>query len=260
MKTRDLVAIEGREFRDLICKHLVVKASVANLDANEYLSFCRKMGRLRKPRQKYTHPEHEDLFLVTNKRNEKGEKTGLFADGEIGWHANGVCIPNLKEICVGLYCIKPGEGSVTKWLNSRAAYQSLLKSEKEKYNKINLSLSFENERFYKFDKNDFEMKVLRKLGEVEKPLVFKHPVVGDLGFYFPHHFISNFRDEEEVFSNLQEMLSDVSSKVFQDKYIYEHHWQKGDLIFSDQIHSLHKRNDFIGERLLYRTAFDYSAC
>ncbi len=256
----ELLNISGPELRDLICQHLVVKASVKDLAPQLFLDLCRKMGRLRKPRQQYTHPEFPDLFLVTNRRDNEGQKTGLFADGEIGWHSNGVCIPNLKEICVGLYCVEPADGSVTRWVNTRRAYQNLSESEKSEFENLVLQLKFRNNKFYKFDDSDFEMKVLKNLDVVEKPLVMSHPFTEKNGLYFPHHFVENFRDLSGLTCEKKSLLERLEKIVFKDEYIYDHLWSKGDIVFSDQLHSLHKRNDFSGDRLLYRTAFDYKYC
>jgi hypothetical protein len=47
--------------------------------------------------------------------------------------------------------------------------------------------------------------------------------------------------------------------VFQEKWMYHHdNWRSGDLIFMDQFHSIHKRNEVKGNRFLYRTTLDYS--
>ena len=47
--------------------------------------------------------------------------------------------------------------------------------------------------------------------------------------------------------------------VFQEKYIYHHDtWQNGDLIFMDQFHSIHRRNEVQGDRFLWRLTIDYS--
>jgi len=59
--------------------------------------------------------------------------------------------------------------------------------------------------------------------------------------------------------NLQK---DIEDYLFQDKYQYHHHWQEGDVVLSDQILTLHKRqtndSDKLSKRVLNRITFRLS--
>ena len=67
------------------------------------------------------------------------------------------------------------------------------------------------------------------------------------------------KDTKEEFSmeSMKPLLNKLEEHLYQEKYMYHHHWQKGDLIFSDQFYSYHMRNEVKGDRLLYRLAFNY---
>ena len=47
----------------------------------------------------------------------------------------------------------------------------------------------------------------------------------------------------------------------QDKYVYEHKWNPGDIVISDQVLTLHKRVEWepeiIAKRVLHRITFHY---
>jgi alpha-ketoglutarate-dependent taurine dioxygenase len=84
--------------------------------------------------------------------------------------------------------------------------------------------------------------------------VYQHPYDNDFGLYYTFHYI------QEVYGNITEwdkLDKYLMEHCFQDKYIAHHSWEPGDLIFMDQFHSLHKRNEVKGERLLYRSSMDY---
>ena len=45
--------------------------------------------------------------------------------------------------------------------------------------------------------------------------------------------------------------------MLQDKYVYYHEWENNDIVLSDQLHSLHKREPYQGMRELWRTGINY---
>jgi taurine dioxygenase len=61
---------------------------------------------------------------------------------------------------------------------------------------------------------------------------------------------------QEESDKLKEKLT---SHIMNDKYVYHHDWQDGDIVISDQWHSMHKRWAFdkMDKRLLHRAAMNY---
>ena len=90
---------------------------------------------------------------------------------------------------------------------------------------------------------------------VRRPLVAKHPYSEKKGLYFFQIYgvaeISGLKTlpSKDVFDIL------VQSYVGPSGRFYIHKWDAGDLILSDQVHSLHKREAYSGTRELYKTAF-----
>ena len=97
--------------------------------------------------------------------------------------------------------------------------------------------------------------------EIKKPIVTKHPISEVKGLYFPLYSVGkiiqkNSLSFDSVFSkNLFYIL--MNSYIGEKGKIYRHRWKKGDLILSDQTHSLHCRTTYSGLRELYRTSFWY---
>jgi len=54
--------------------------------------------------------------------------------------------------------------------------------------------------------------------------------------------------------NSKEIIDFIESESLKEQYIYEHKWESGDILLVDINHSLHKRNPYVGDRLLYRTS------
>jgi alpha-ketoglutarate-dependent 2,4-dichlorophenoxyacetate dioxygenase len=252
---------ELKNFGRSIIKDNVVVVRNQQCNEQDILRICETFGAVLKPKQFFMHPDYPGLFRVTNRR-ENGEKIGIFADKELDWHSNGNGRPSGKESCVALYCIEPGENSITSFCDTRRAYKDLPDDIKEIVDDVDCTFQFQNNTFYKLDADDkelimFENKHIYPEG-VTKPLVYNHPWDHDGGLYFTFHYIRKMwrRSGKPLDENwLKQYLFD---HIFQEKYIYHHDdWRPGDFIFMDQFHSIHKRNEVQGDRLLYRISFNY---
>ena len=98
---------------------------------------------------------------------------------------------------------------------------------------------------------------VKKRKDIEKKLLVKHPISNKYGLYFPFYSVSKINhlktplDPKKIFDIL------VKNYVGNSKHIYKHKWEIGNIIISDQVHSLHRRDNYRGLRELYRTAFWY---
>ena len=222
------------------------------------------IGRVAKPvdrktgkKEFFADDDYPQLMRVTNERKE-GEKIGIFADKELGWHSNGNARDQGKECSVALYCVKEGTDSVTSFADMRQAYRDLPNDIKNEVDNIECLYKFKNGTFYDLDEDDKELEMFENrsyyINGVKRKLVYEHPYDKDNGLYFTFHYI------QEVYGNItewDELDKYLMEHCFQDKYIAHHSWEPGDLIFMDQFHSLHKRNEVKGEILLYRSSMDY---
>lgn len=84
-----------------------------------------------------------------------------------------------------------------------------------------------------------------------KPLVIKNPISGIKGISFPNDTIFRFKDMSR--NESKKIIDILEEETFREKYIYTHKWEKGDILLSDITHSLHKRNPYRGDRLMYRS-------
>ena len=147
-----------------IVKDNVVLVRNQNLDEAGILRVCELIGNVLKPDQFFMHPDYPGLFRLTNERRD-GEKIGIFADKELDWHSNGNGRKSGKECCVALYCVRPGENSVTSFCDTRQAYRDLSEEDREFYKQIDCTYKFENGTFYDLDEDDKELKKGKILGK-----------------------------------------------------------------------------------------------
>ena len=257
---------EIRYFGKSIVENNVIICRNQNLTEERLLHVLETIGVVLKPNQFFMHPDYPGLFRVTNERKE-GEKIGIFADKELDWHSNGNGRKSGAEACVALYCIKPGENSVTSFCDTRQAYLDLTNEEKHYYDQIDCTFKFENGTFYDLDKDDKELTMFEGGARafrdgVTKPLVYEHPYTKEKGLYFTFHYIRDCWNRNLGHKIDKDILiTKLKKHIFQGKYMHHHDdWRAGDLIFMDQFHSIHKRNAVEGDRFLYRASFGYENC
>ena len=253
-----------KEFGRVLIEDNVILLRNQKLDnRDDIVRVANSIGRIMQSDKFFNDDKYKGLGRVTNQRNEDGKKLGLFADKELDWHSNGNNRETGRECCVILYCVRPGVNSITSFADTRRAYNDLPADIKELVNDVDCNFKFMNNTFYHLEEGDEELEFFENTNiypeGLVKPLVYTHPFSKEKGLYFTFHSIkSMWRRSGKPLD--EAWLRDYLMKhVFQEKYIYHHDtWQNGDLIFMDQFHSIHRRNEVQGDRFLWRLTIDYS--
>jgi len=258
IRLKDMTDEEIRIWGRSIAEDNVIILEDQDLSKDDLIRIYYAIGVVLVPnREFFCDDQYPQLMRVTNERKD-GEKIGLFADKELDWHSNANGRDAGTECCVALYCVRPGEGTVTSFVDTRQAYNDLHPAWKKEVDNITCLFKFENNTFYDLDDDDKELEMFRNRGffknGVVKPLVYTHPYDHTRGLYFPFHYIREMYGNSQGFDEIMEFLK---QHIFQQKYMYHHSWKAGDLCFMDQYHSLHRRNAVQGDRLLYRSSLDY---
>jgi len=189
---------------------------------------------------------------VTGEKRD-GESTGIFGIGRLDWHAN-LNGPDRAD-GVALQGIKGVEGTVTSWLNTSLALHKMpdeLKTRIEDvycsyyYNVLNWAdIEFEAQKAYLANRQaPYEMWL-----EQEN-------IAGVKGLYFyPNNDCQMQTEDVDLFEDLKEY-------IFQEQFMYHHEWQVGDIVLSDQLLTLHKRQlreeNVFRKRVLHRLTFPIS--
>jgi taurine dioxygenase len=248
--TADYLAI-----RDLYFKENIVIIRQSDLNLLNFAKICASIGSIaNEPFNPFKFSGTEDEIPKQRVTGilKNGEPTGIFGRGRLDWHCN-MNGPKRAQ-CVGLLAVSGVDGSVTSWMSTIPAIEDM---PIELFNRIkNLTGHFQ----YSPDSwapgmDDFQRIGMNKVAETDgpytMPLLQKTPG-GHTGLYF--HFLNSMTipEDPEVFSILKDYL-------FQEKFIYNHHWLPGDIVLSNQVISLHKRQtDNVSQRLLYRYTFHHT--
>ena len=190
---------------------------------------------------------HSRVMLITNIR-ENGEPIGALPDGEMWFHHDTIHreIPHKATL---LYSVEiPSHGGETLFANLQAAYDALppeLKSALEGRRAAHL---FNYGSTKKNDPNAVAAK-----SQSEHPAIITSDETGRKAIYVDRlmttHLIGLPEDESD------DILERVFDHIEKPEFVYEHVWQKGDLVMWDNRTSIHARKDFPADqvRLMWRT-------
>lgn len=242
---------------DLLMKNSVVVFKGLDLSKKDFADVSKSFGNCNTPNYYFNDTEHPEIFLVTNERI-NGNKAGMFSDHELHWHANGCSRKSTNHHGVGLYCVMSESSVETEWCDTRKAFQSLSDADKEYLSQIEINVGVGDFSFYLLGEKDPEKEILLRQQGGWKNLVGKHPNGSDQYCLFHSHFIQEVRHFSLGPVNKDEFIKKYLDKIVNPAFIYSHRFVAGDLVLSDQLYSIHRRGAVDGNRLLYRSAFDYS--
>jgi alpha-ketoglutarate-dependent taurine dioxygenase len=93
-----------------------------------------------------------------------------------------------------------------------------------------------------------------------KPNLVQKNIAGKIGLFFPFLQIHQIDGMDELES--KKFIESLRDKILQEKYMYHHDWEDGDVVLSEQWLGIHKRWRFenINNRVVHRICLDFSNC
>lgn len=191
---------------------------------------------------------------VTGEKDELG-RPGLFGHvSDLDWHCNQAANEWRKPV-VWLYGERGTRGSRTSWINHIKAYNDLSDDDKNYYKTIKTINGFKTAKHGGYSPESFGSEI--DINYHYTPNLVYTNQAGQTGLFFPflqiHQIVGMDEEQSKAF------ISKLRSHVEQEKYIYHHEWQDGDVVISDQWLGIHKRwaFDAIETRVLHRATFEY---
>jgi len=245
----------------LISKHtLVVIKKQPQLSIEEELRllhmFKKPSPLFNKEDQNFIHTAVDPdglICRVTAEKNEHG-KTGIGANpGDFDWHAN-VTWRKIREPIIWLRGVKGTHGSTTSYNNNVKTWNELpaiIKNVIKDY-KLIITGGVRHDGTFIFAREDED-----RSEEFYHTLVYKSPLTGVEGLYFPYLQVRGFKDVPD--KEAKELIKWLGEYTIQEKYVYHHEWEDGDIVLGDQWHGIHKRHKFVNleTRVLHRAALYY---
>ena len=165
------------------------------------------------------------------------------------WHVDDATKSDRKDLLY-MHGVKGTQGSRTSFTNSLIAYKDLDNNIKDSIS--NLHCIYGN-TYAPFDPDFTQVSYNDKW----IPCIVRENIIGKTGLYYIPFQMKKFIElSQEESDKLKEILT---AHLFDDKYVYHHDWEDGDIVISDQWYGLHKRWAFdkMDVRLLHRASMSY---
>lgn len=205
-------------------------------------------------------PNSENAITrVTGALDEHGE-IGLFGHvSDLDWHCNQPALIDRKPI-VFLYGVEGTKGSRTSWTNNILAYNDLSNDLKNQIKDLKMVCGWKKDAYSEYDFGRAKNGIVEDYNEYYNPNILHTNIAGQTGLFFPFLQFRNFIGM--TVEESQALASQLRNHILQEKYIYHHDWQDGDVVLSEQWLGLHKRWAFdnIASRLLHRITVDFTNC
>lgn len=260
----------------------------------EYAEWSLGLGYHLSPEIWCTDKEHSDLFWTVTNEMMDDRNQGLFGDYELDWHTNMTPVADAEEV-IGLYAKTISYDTETWFANSVPYFTQLPDEEKERLRSLTVVHDpkrtlgliqkawspkfgeiYGEEVLREIQKNRETREVFNALNmESENKekfgasrgimnnhrLVPKHPLGVEGLFFSPYEVHGFLKDGEPYYGSDSLYWKLYNDYVGNNKYIYKHKWQEGDIVLFDNIIGIHRRPDIEKDkpRRLLRTATWYKS-
>lgn len=281
---------------ELVSRNIVVFWKKQNVTRKEQNDFCLRFGGLEdhfeignnestlfKTFEEQTtdekglhpYPEFPGIVRVSGQPDENNE-VGLFGwDADLNWHQDKAGRPFRKPY-TWLHAAEGSKGSRTRYTNHYLAYSALPDEKKAEYEKLQVKFSAPAwlSKYQLAAGEEFDMESymadpkkwwppeggLYPEGLVASAAPMHEFVVsnpwGDKGLHFSPY--ETMELSGHTHDEMMKFTSELLDYVTQPEFLYVHEWDDGDVLLSESIASIHKRDAFDGmkTRVMDRIAFD----
>lgn len=216
-----------KEIKFLIYKHGLVIVKNTDLSLENFDLFINTLGE---PLSVKKH------YLNKNRTVQNVSNTGLFSNNYVEWH-NDWSYGTGDYFGTALYNAYNADLATTSFVDMSKLpdfFYNFYKNKKASYElPPSLSSCVTSAQF----------KFINKIKK-ERPMVFNHPITKEKLLYCSPGTIVNPP------SYLYKLIRYV------ENIKYDHIWQKNDLLLIDNLKMMHKRQSFVGSRILWRIQFN----
>lgn len=184
-----------------------------------------------------------EVTMMTNLMH-AGKPLGALGDAEVVWHSDFSFKerPTAVRILVAGEVPPPESGGCTWFSNCYAAYDTLSDAQKKRISGKTVKQANILNANMKLRPGAHMVKDVRDAPGPSHPLISTHPATGaNLLFLGRRHsaYVNGLSVEES-----EELLDDLWDHATQDRFIYVHKWQAGDVVIWDNRATLHRREAF----------------
>ncbi len=184
-------------------------------------------------------PEQPEITIISN-IEEAGKAVGALGNAELSFHADLVFLPTPGSVSI-LYCVEtPDHGGDTYWSSGYAAHAALDDGTKAEIAELGVAYVHRNPAY-----NPPTPPV--------HPLVCTHPETRRKVLFLSPNAAQSVTGMDE--GSGRALLERLFAHATDERFVWRHQWQPGDLIVWDNRCTLHRRDAFPNDqrRLMHRT-------
>jgi taurine dioxygenase len=236
----------------LLDHHIVIIRDQA-LSTQQQYDFTLNFGEIEDHVARHSDARYAIVHSVANLDPDGNPTDALDIRGNYFWHTDKSyhAVPSLMTM---LHAVElPPAGGDTQFANMALAYLDLPSAMKERLAGLRAIHSWEASRLQSGSKPASEAEI-RERPPVSHPIVRTHPETGARTLYIGNHAgaVEGLPETEG-----KTLLAELLAHATQEKFVYTHHWQPGDLVIWDNRALLHRAlaNYEMGRhrRVLHRT-------
>jgi alpha-ketoglutarate-dependent taurine dioxygenase len=197
-------------------------------------------------------PSSYPVQRVTGKKVD-GNYSGIFGTGILDWHANLNGLTRADGVALQGY--KDCEGTSTTWLNTAKVLEEMPADLLDRCKNVYCEYQYSPEVWASGLPKEQKKYMLKNKSKYAMWLIQKN-ICGKKGIYF---YTNN---DCKICTKDATLYEDLKDFTFQEKFMYQHYYEIGDIVLSDQLLSLHKRDqndpDILSKRILHRITFRIS--
>jgi taurine dioxygenase len=186
--------------------------------------------------QQYTLPGYPNIYILSN-RIVDGRPIGAHNDG-IGWHTD-YSYKEKPVMCTMLYAVEvPPQGSDTLLADLCAAYEALPAERRRELDGLVLHHSYQYFMATReYNRMELSPELAAQNPDVFHPLIRTHPADGRKALWVSTGTVKGIvgMPHEQAMALLEELVAFCT----QDRFVYRHKWQVGDVLVWDNRCTLH---------------------
>lgn len=206
------------------------------LNPAQLVRFASAFGELEgHPMTDFVLPDYPPVYVLSN-RIVDGKPIGAHNDG-VGWHTD-YAFKQEPVMCTMLYAVAvPDEGGDTLFADQVAAYDALSPEMRAKVDPLVMVHSYQYlMETREHGRKEVPPEVLAANPDAPHPLIRTHPADGRKALWVSGG-TRGFEgmDQAESFALIDELVEFVT----QDRFVYRHQWEQGDIVVWDNRCTLH---------------------
>jgi len=220
--------------RCALAQHLVLvfRGHEPPTDA-QYFSFGSKLGTvlIDNITPEFKRPGFPGIGIMSNVV-ESGKPVGATGSAEIGWHTDYSFRPRISRMLFLEASEVPPAGGHTYFADMYSAYETLTPEVRARLASLRIvhTLEYQDDVHGPYEEH------------AEHPAVVTNPDTGRRALYLSKNFHPRFVGLTSAQSD--QLVEQLATWSTDDRFVYEHDWESGDLVLWDSIGTQHRRDAF----------------